>query len=206
MRGRLHRERSWMLFRQVIAGKLAEAEQARIARHGVEAHAAPQLFKEDVVGVRHGLAPIHILAAANLKHRVAGVYVLFERGDCDGGLNGGARNVAVPESNLLIDDGEDAAGVGIDSDNSAVLAAKAIDSGGANNRVVKSGDIRESGVGESRDATKMRDTMQRSSRSSGRGRNRRCDRYSKDCGQENTSQLLHRFCSENFLARLGSVL
>src|SRR5260370_7596291 len=114
MRGRLHREGSGMLFRQVIAGKLAQAEEARVTGNGRKAHAAPELFKENVVGVGHGFRQIHVLAAANLKHSVPSDDVFFERGDRDCWLDSVAGNVAVTECDFLVDDGQDAAGVGID--------------------------------------------------------------------------------------------
>src|SRR5216684_8966047 len=50
MRRRLHREGTRMLFRKIVAGKLAKTEETRVTGNGVEAHAAAQLFKEDVVG------------------------------------------------------------------------------------------------------------------------------------------------------------
>src|SRR5712691_3691776 len=51
MRRRLHREGTRMLLGEIVAGKLAKAEEARVSGNGVEAHAAAELFKEDVVGV-----------------------------------------------------------------------------------------------------------------------------------------------------------
>src|SRR5258706_1871816 len=195
MRGRLHRERTRMLFRQIVAGELTQTEQARVTRNGVKTHAAAQLLEKHVIGMRHRFRQIHVLAAAHLEHSVASNDIFFEGSESDGGLNGGAWNIAVAESNLLIDDGENTAGVGINGYDRAVVAAKPFHGGGANNGIVKGADIGERGVSESRDAAKTRDAMQRSSARSRRGRPRRCDRYTKDCGQENTSQLLH-VCSE----------
>src|SRR6266851_67322 len=197
--GGLHGEGTRMLLGQIVAGKLAEAEEARVSGNGVEAHAAAQLFEKDVVGMGHGFGQIHVLAAADLEHGVAGDDIFFERGKRDGGLDGGARNVAVTESNFLIDDGEDAAGVGIHGDNSTVVAAQGVDRGGAHDGIVKGSNVRERGIGEGRDAAKTRDVMQRSSAPGSGGRQRRSDRYSKNCGQENTTQWLHRFTPKIFL-------
>ena len=47
----------------------------------------------------------------------------------DGGLDGGAGNVAVTEGNLLIHDRKNAAGVRIHGDHGAVVAAQRFDSG-----------------------------------------------------------------------------
>src|SRR6266404_9609596 len=195
VRGRLHRERTRMLFRQIVTGELAQPEQARVTRNGVKTHAAAQLFKKYVVGMRHRFRQIHVLAATHFKHGVAGNDIFFESSQRDSRFNGGARNIAGAESNLLIDDGENAAGVGINSYNGAIVAAKTFHGGGANDGIVKGADVGERGVSKSRDAAKARHAMQRSSARSRRGRRRRYDRYSKDCGQENTSRLLH-VCSE----------
>src|SRR5712692_90211 len=199
MGGSLHWEGTRMLLGQIVAGELAEAEEARVTGNGVEAHAAAQLFEKDVVGMGHGFGQIHVLAAADLEHGVAGDDVFFESGERDGGLDGGARNVAVTESNFLIDDGEDTAGVGIHGDNSTVVAAQGVDRGGAHDGIVKGGDVRERGVGEGRNAAKTGDMMQRSSAPGRRGRQRRGNRYSKNCGQENMSYLLHRYTPKIFL-------
>src|SRR5271156_5727181 len=51
---RRHRERSRMLFRQVVAGELAEAEEAGVLRYRFKSHANAELLEEFVVGVRQG--------------------------------------------------------------------------------------------------------------------------------------------------------
>src|ERR1700675_2328180 len=143
---RRHRERTGMLFRQVIAGQLTEAQETRILRYRVKTHADAELFKEDVVGMGHGFGKVHVLAMADLEHGVASDYVFFESGEGDGRLDGGARNVAVAESDFLIDDGKDAAGVGIDGHDGAVVAAQTFHRSLANNGIVKSTDVGKSGV------------------------------------------------------------
>src|SRR5437879_3948325 len=108
--------------------------------------------------MRHRFRQIHVFAAAHFEHGVARNYVFFEGGEGDGGLDGGAGNIARTESNFLIDHGEDAAGVGIDGDYGAVVAAQAFDSSGANNGIVKRADIGERGISESWNTAKVRDT------------------------------------------------
>src|SRR5712675_705301 len=159
MGGRLHRERTGMLFRQIVAREFTQAEQARVTGNGVESHAAAQLFKKDVIGMSHRFGQIHVFAAAHFEHGVASDDIFFQGGEGDGGLDGGAGNIAGTESNFLIDDSEDAAGVGVDGDYGAVVAAKAFDSGGANDGIVKGADIGEGGIRKSWDAAKMRDTV-----------------------------------------------
>src|SRR5882762_8713136 len=117
-----------MLFGQIVPGEFTQAEQARITGNGVEAHTATQLFKEDVIGMSHRFGQIHVFAAAHFEHGVASDDIFFQGGEGDGGLDGGAGNIAGTESDFLIDDSEDAAGVGIDGDYGAVVATKAFDS------------------------------------------------------------------------------
>src|SRR5712672_2194258 len=146
-----------MLFRQIVAGEFTQAEQARVTGNGVEAHAAAQLFKKDVVGMRHRFRQIHVFAAAHFEHGVARNYVFFKGGERDGRLDGGAGNIAGTESNFLVDHGQDAAGVGINRDYGAIVAAQAFDSSGANDGIVKSADIGERGISESWNTAKVRD-------------------------------------------------
>src|SRR5882762_7920758 len=120
-----------MLFGQIVTGEFTQAEQARVTGNGVESHAAAEFFKEDVVGMRHRFGQIHVFAAAHFEHGVASDDIFFQGGEGDGGLDGGAGNIAGTESDFLIDHGEDATGVGIDGDYGAVVAAQAFDSSGA---------------------------------------------------------------------------
>src|SRR5262245_3561821 len=122
-----------MLFWKVIAREFTQTEQTGVLRDSFKSHADAELLKEFVVGVRERLGEIHVLvAAANLEHRVARNYVFLEGSDRDGRLDGRARDVAGAKGNLLIYDGQDAAAVGIDGDNGAIVAAEAFHSGGAN--------------------------------------------------------------------------
>src|SRR5713101_5241289 len=130
-----------MFVLQVVSSKFAETEQPAVTRNCIEAHAATKLFEKLIVGVGHGVGQIHVLAAADFQHSVACDYIFFERGKSDGGLDGGARNRAVRVCKLLIDYGENAPGVGIDSDDRTVVTAKSFNGSGANDRVIVSGDI-----------------------------------------------------------------
>src|SRR5436305_14752557 len=122
-----------MLFGQVVTGEFAETEQTGILRDGCKTHANTELLEEFVIGVRERIGEVHVLvAAANLEHGVASDDVLFQGGECDGRLDGGAGDVARAKSNLLIYDREHATSVGIDGDDGAIVAAQAFDSGRTN--------------------------------------------------------------------------
>src|SRR5712664_3002627 len=105
----------------------------------------------------HRFRQIHVLAAADFEHGVASYDIFFQGGECDGGLDGGAGNIAGTESNFLVDHGEDAAGVGINRDYGAIETAQAFNSGSANDGIVKSADIGERGISESWNTAKVRD-------------------------------------------------
>ena len=135
-----------MLVLQIVSGKFAETEQAAVARNGVETHAAAKLFKELVIGMRHRVGEIHVLAAADFEHGVARNYVFFQRCKSNRRLDGGAWNRAIGVSKLLIDDGEDAAGVGIDGDDGTVVTAKSFDGGCANDGIVVGGNVSQRGI------------------------------------------------------------
>src|SRR5579863_8648712 len=137
-----------MLFWKVVAGELAKAEEAGVFRDGFKTHAAAELLEKHVVGVSHGLGEVHVLAAADLEHGFAGNDVFLEGGDGDGRLDRGARNVAVTKCNFLIDYRKNSAGVGIDGDDGAVVAAESLDGGFADDGVVKGGDVGARGVGK----------------------------------------------------------
>src|SRR3954452_3947295 len=122
-----------MLFGQVVAGEFAESEQTGVLRDGCETHTNAELLEEFVIGVRERVGKVHVLvAAANLEHSVAGNDVLFQSGECNGRLDGGAGDVARAKSNLLIYDCENAAGIGIHGHDGAIVTAQAFDSGGTN--------------------------------------------------------------------------
>jgi len=130
-----------MFVRQVVASKLTEAKQAAVTRHGIETHAAAEFLEKFVVGMGHRVGEIHVLAAADFEHGVAGNYIFLQSGQRDGRLDGGTRNSPVRVSELLIYDGENAASVGIDGDDGSVVAAKSFDCGGADNGIVAGRDV-----------------------------------------------------------------
>ena len=100
---RRHRERAGMLFRQVVAGEFAEAQQAGVFGNRVETHANAELLEKVVVGVRERFGEVHVLAGAailNAEHGVARDDVFFEGSDGDGRLDRGARDEAIAERDL----------------------------------------------------------------------------------------------------------
>src|SRR6202012_3049165 len=103
---RRHRERTRMLFRQVVAGEFAEAEETSVLRNGVETHANAELLEEIVVGVSERFGEVHVpsVAIMNAEHGVARDDIFLEGSDSDCRLDRGARNEAIAESNFLIHD------------------------------------------------------------------------------------------------------
>src|SRR6266849_5922849 len=148
-----------MLVGKIVASEFAEAEEAAVFGNGVKTHAAAELFKENVVGMRKSFGEIHVLAAADFEHGVAGDYIFFESGDGDGGLDGGARDVAVAKRNFLIYNREDAAGIGIDGDDGAVVAAESINHRFAHDGIIKGDVIGAERIGVSRNAAIASDSV-----------------------------------------------
>ena len=66
---------------------------------------------------------------------------LFEGGEGDGELDGGAGLGAGGEGELLVDHGEDAAAGGVDGEGGAVHVAEGFNGGGANDWVFPGGDV-----------------------------------------------------------------
>src|ERR1700685_730500 len=147
-----------MLFRQVVAGEFAEAEETGVLRNCVEPHANAELLEEIIVGVSERFGEIHVASVAivNAEHCVARDDICVEGGDCDGRLDRGARDEAIAECDLLIHDGEDAAGIRIHGNDGAVVATETFDSGFANDGIVERTDVSERGIGESRDTADTR--------------------------------------------------
>jgi hypothetical protein len=135
-----------MLVGKIVAGEFAKAEQAAVAGNGIEAHAAAELFKKFVVGVSHGVGEIHVLAATNFEHGVARDDTFLKSGECNGGLDGGARDGPVRVGEFLIDYGKNAAGVGIDSDHGTVVTAKSVNGGRADDGIVIGGNVADSWI------------------------------------------------------------
>src|SRR5262249_19243529 len=142
----------------------------------------------------HRVREAHVLAPRDLQHGVASDDVLFERSERDCRFDGGARNVAVAKCNLLIHDRENAAGVGINSNHRAVVAAESRHRGFANDGIIERTDVRERGVRESGHATETRHVMRRAASGltacCGSGRRHYYGR-GENCGQDTTSELLH---------------
>ena len=127
---------------KIVSGQFAKSEQASVLRNGVKTHAAAEFFEERVVRMRQRFGQIHVFAAADLQHSVVGDDVFFERGDGNRGLDGGARNVAVAEGDLLIHDGQNSAGIWIDGDDGTIVTAQRFDSGLADDGIVVMWDRR----------------------------------------------------------------
>src|SRR5262245_63168767 len=130
-----------MLVGEIVACEFTQAEQAAVLGNSVKPHAAAELFEKFVVGVGHRVGQVHVFAATDFEHGVAGDDAFFKRSKSDRWLDGGARNRAVGVSKLLIDDGKNAAGVGIDRDYGTVVAAKSFDSSCANDGIIVAGDV-----------------------------------------------------------------
>ena len=62
--GRLGGKRAGLFLRKVIAGKLAQSQQARVVRNRVESHAAAELLEESIIGMRQRFHQIQILPRA----------------------------------------------------------------------------------------------------------------------------------------------
>jgi len=194
-RGR-HRERTRVLFRQVVAGEFAEAHEAGVLGNGVEAHANAELLEEIVVRVGERFSEVHVASAAivNAEHGVARDDVFFERGDRDGRLDRGTRDEAVAERDFLIHDCENAAGVRIHGNDGAVVAAQAFDSGFADDGIVERADVSERGIGEGRNTAETRRAMNGrfTACRCGSGRNRSSHGYSGYGGEKSFCKVLQR--------------
>ena len=198
-RGR-HRERTRVLFRQVVAGKFAEAEEAGVLRNCVETHANAELLEEIIVGVSERFGEVHVarVAIVDAEHGVARDDIFFEGGDCNGRLDRGARDEAIAECDFLIHDGEDAAGVRVHSDDGTVITAEAFDSGFADDGIIERADVSERGIGESRNTADTGGVVNGRFTGSGGGSGWRSGRnwsshgYGGHSGEKNFGNLLQR--------------
>src|SRR5258706_8196140 len=130
-----------------------------------------------------GWAPqVHVLAAPNLEHGVAGDDVFFKGGNCDGRLDRGTRNVAFAKRDFLIHYREDAPGVRINRDDRSVVAAKSGNRGGANNGIIVRTIVGAGRIRKRRDSSIARGGLMSVSAPNRRSRTwRRGQRQGEDC-------------------------
>jgi len=126
-----------MFVRQVVPGEFSQAEKTAIL--GIVSNPIlTQLLKKHVVRVRHGFRQVHILAAPNLEHGVAGDDVSSRAAIAMVGLIVEQGMLACAKRDFLIYYREDAAGVRINRDRPLRCSGKSGNRGGAKQWIIVS--------------------------------------------------------------------
>ena len=161
---RRRREITGLFPGDIQTGLLPVAKFVSIMGHPV----IPQFLTEgceiEVIGTRDGLRQVHRIATGHSQDGGLLHKILFQSGQRDGQLDGGAGLKAGPEGKLLVDYGENAARIRIDHHYRTVVGAEGIDRRAANSQIFAFNVVARGGVGVGRLVPGLNPTVPAASR------------------------------------------